>query len=86
MGKGFVTFRDALRERPELSDSLCDEDASVFFPHRVMNLRKVYPYVPEKLSGVLLRFSAGCRIGYDSVAQCVDELCDCAHGLGLPAG
>ena len=44
-GKGFVTFHDAIHSKPELSGRLFDEDASVFFPNLVMNLRKVYGYI-----------------------------------------
>jgi hypothetical protein len=76
VGKGFVTFRDAVRDRPGLSGMLNDGDASVFFPHRVMNLAAVYPYVPRKLNLVLLRFSRGARTFYDSVSQLVEDLGD----------
>jgi hypothetical protein len=39
--------------------TLVFEDASVFFPNRVMNLRKVYGYIPGRLNSVLLPLSAG---------------------------
>lgn len=82
--KGFLSFRDALRLRPELSGKLREEDASVFFPHRTMNLGLVYPYLPAELNGVLLRFSAGARAPYGKISQIVDELGDCAAGAGWP--
>jgi hypothetical protein len=74
VGKGFVTFRDTIRERPQLSSLLNEDDASAFFPHRVMNLRKIYPYVPEKLNDVLLRFSQGAQTAYDSISQVIEDL------------
>ncbi len=86
VAKGFVTFSDALRIRPGLSGKLDVDDASVFFPHRVMNLRKVYPYLPPKLNEVLLRFSAGSRGCYDRASQIVDDLSDCAESMGWPWG
>jgi len=82
VAKGFLSFRDAVLENPMLSGLLCDEDASSFFPHRIMNLRKVYPYIPDKLNKILLRFSKGAQIFYDSVAQCVEELGDCVQQRG----
>ncbi len=82
--KGFLTFSDALRVRPELSGKLHANDASVFFPHRVMNLRKVYPYLPAKLNEVLLRFSAGSPACYDRVSQIVNDLSSCAESVSCP--
>jgi len=49
-----------------------------------MNLRRVYPYVPDSLNRVLLRFSAGATRGYDRLAQVVDDLGACADQLGVP--
>jgi len=82
IGKGFVSFHDAIHARHIPASALWREDASVFFPHRVMNLRKVYPYLPEKLNRVLCRFSSGCEAPYDSMRQIADDLADCAHSEG----
>lgn len=82
VGRGFVSFRDVIQTSPELAGRLSDDDASVFFPHRVMNLRKVFPYVPAKLNDVLLRFSAGAQVFYDKMSQVADDLEECAAGLG----
>jgi hypothetical protein len=78
---GFVTFQDALLIRPELSGALAQEDASVFFPNRVMSLRKVYPYLPAKLNEVLRRFSFGAACCYDRISQITDDLADCVLGM-----
>lgn len=84
VAKGFVTFREVLLERPELLGHLSDDDASVFFPHRVMNLGKVHSYLPRKLGGVLARFSVGTQVCYESVAQILEDLGDCATSQGWP--
>lgn len=84
VAKGFVTFREVLQERPELLGHLSDDDASVFFPHRVMSLGKVHPYLPRKLSHVLARFSVGREGCYESVAQILEDLGDCATSQGWP--
>ena len=81
VGRGFVTFREAIQAAPDLGGRLSDDDASVFFPHRVMNLRKVFPHVPAKLNDVLLRFSAGAQVFYDRMSQLVDDLADCAAAM-----
>lgn len=82
VGKGFVTFHDAIHQQPELAARLWREDASVFFPNRVMNLRKVYPYVPEALNQVLCRFSGGSATNYDRISQVTMDLADCAASMG----
>jgi hypothetical protein len=76
VAKGFMTFRAVLDTWPELSGKLSRDDASVFFPHRVMNLRKVYSYLPEKLNRVLLRFSFGASAGYDRISQITEDLAE----------
>ncbi len=80
--KGFMTFRDAIAIQPQLSGNLSQDDASVFFPYRVMNLRKLYPYLPGKLNEVLLRFSFGARAGYDRISQITEDLAECTASAG----
>jgi tRNA A-37 threonylcarbamoyl transferase component Bud32 len=82
VAKGFVTFHDALQIAPALSGHLFDEDASVFFPNRLMNLRKVYPYIPENLNAILRRFSGGAPACYNRISQISNDLADCAASLG----
>lgn len=74
VGKGDVRF-GALREagHPALA-SLCPEDANIVFQHRLANLRKVYPYIPEGLNRVLLHFSSGARWHYETTGQLLDDL------------
>ncbi len=79
--KGFLTFHDALRIRPELSGRLLDADASVFFPNRVMNLRKVYGYLPARLNDVLCRFSFGALAPYASIRRISADLAECAKRM-----
>ena len=84
VARGFATFREAVQSRPELSGRLVEEDASMFFPHRIMNLSKVYPYIPDALNRVLLRFSVGTRVYYENVGQIVEDLEACTAAPGLP--
>jgi serine/threonine protein kinase len=82
VAKGFMTFRDAVDTWPELSGKLSRDDASVFFPHRVMNLRRIYSYLPGKLNRVLLRFSFGASACYDRISQITDDLREGVASLG----
>jgi serine/threonine protein kinase len=82
VAKGFVTFREVLRDRPDLAGRLSTDDASVFMPNRVMNLRKVYPYLPAKLNDVLMRFAEGAPAArYEAVHQLIDDVGDCLGDL-----
>jgi hypothetical protein len=77
VGMGQHTFQ-SVRHDPrfprELRDSLCREDGSVFFNHRIMNLRKLFPYVPETLNDILVRFSFADGEGYECVADLLGDL------------
>ena len=76
-GKGFVVFREVVEARPDLSGRLTRDDASAFFPYRVMNLRKVYPYLPENLNRVLCRFAIGTTERYRRIADIAEDLAAC---------
>jgi hypothetical protein len=82
-GKGSVRFLSVAEEYPELKDRLTEDDASAFFPHRIMNLRKVYPYLPAKLNDILMRFSVGAGVHYDRIDQVLDDLGDVSSAMGL---
>ena len=70
VGKGIHTFR-GVKRRPEdypASDVVLDEnDAMVFYDYRVANLRKLYPYVDQRLNNILMRFTKGCFDFYEDL-------------------
>jgi hypothetical protein len=49
-------------------------DFSIVEPSRLMNWRKLYPYVPEELNRVLMFFSAGAELYYESAAEVAEDL------------
>ncbi len=53
---------------------LAPGDFSIMFPHRLVNLRLIFPYIPEALNNVLMRFSAGSEVFYESVPELVNDL------------
>jgi serine/threonine protein kinase len=76
-GQGMLTFHEvrASTEIPAaVKASLTAADASAFFPYRVMNLRKVYPDLPDALGEILLHFTADTRAYYESVRPMIDDL------------
>jgi len=73
-GRGDVTVQ-GLRERdPAVLHRLTDDDVSIVFHNRVANLRKVYPYIPEALNRVLLHFSSGSPVYYDTTDELLEDL------------
>ena len=73
-GGGDMTVQAIRSGRPEVYDRLRAEDMSLVFENRLMNLKKMYPYLSETLNRVLLHFSAGAENFYDSVDQLLLDL------------
>jgi hypothetical protein len=77
VGKGEHTFQDVRRGRlpePTGAARLTEHDASAFFAHRIMNLRKLFPWVPEPLNDILMHFSFGTTVFYESVEEVLRDL------------
>lgn len=81
-GKGVHTAHDLAGEDQDLAVSFGPEDFSLLFRNRLVNLRKRFPYIPVSLNRVLLRFSAGTDVFYESVEEMLDDLRPCLRDLG----
>ncbi len=53
------------------------DDLSLLSKDRIFNLKKIYPYLPNCLNDILLHFSAGTSVMYDSVAELHNDLAEC---------
>lgn len=85
-GLGFYDLRNLASCLPDdVPGNVCvePEDFSLFFRHRVMNLKKLFPYVPESLNRVLLRFSHKVEVLYADVGEMLAELEECRGDLGI---
>ncbi|MFW5951975.1 MAG: serine/threonine protein kinase [Gemmatimonadota bacterium] len=85
-GRDFYTLRSRDACLPGgVAGTVClePEDFSLFFGHRVMNLRKLFPYVPESLNRVLMRFAHKVEVLYTSVDEMIAELEACRPDLGI---
>ncbi|MFN3780818.1 MAG: protein kinase [Candidatus Kapaibacteriota bacterium] len=76
VAKGLKTF-DQVLKGSEFSDkvklSLTPEDASAFYNYRIMNLKKLYPYIPIKLNNILLHFTIKPIGYYGSVKEFIED-------------
>lgn len=75
-GKGDLLVQDLRRRGPALAARLREEDLNIVFKNRVVNLRKIYPYIPESLNRVLLHFSVGAQMFYENTSQLLEDLGD----------
>jgi hypothetical protein len=76
-GMGTRTYHEVLRSA-DFSDatknSLTSDDASAFYEHRIMNLKKLYPYIPAHLTNILLHFTVNTTTFYESVSQITADM------------
>jgi hypothetical protein len=51
-----------------------EDDALLFYPYRLANLHKIYPYIPPETNDILLRFSAGATDFYEDFGRMAADL------------
>jgi len=76
-GKGVHTIQDVDAEALGITEA----DCALFFRHRVVNLRKVFPYIPADLNNVLMHYSAQSEVFYESVPELLADLEPCLENL-----
>jgi hypothetical protein len=76
IGKGDVLLGDLRQHAPEKLERLTEEDLNIVFRNRVVNLKKVFPYIPATLNRVLMHFSRGANLFYEHTGQLIDDLED----------
>lgn len=86
VGKGFHNLPDMMACGPagmKMASCLTSSDLSLFFRHRIINLRKLFPYIPHSLNNILLHFGHGAEIFYDSAEEFLNELRACESDLAF---
>jgi len=76
VGKGDVLIRDLANRNPGATSALAKEDFNMVFHNRVVNLRKIYPYIPMALNRVLMHFSVGANVFYEHTSQLLSDLAE----------
>ncbi|MCP4706447.1 MAG: hypothetical protein GY865_17755 [candidate division Zixibacteria bacterium] len=72
VGKGITNFKNILRDAEiseKVKESLVADDSSAFYEYRIMNLKKLYPYIPPKLNNILMHFTIRPKAFYESIDQ-----------------
>ncbi len=73
-GQGDVTLHDLREDNAPVLEQLTDEDMNIIFRNRVMNLKKIYPYIPDSLDYVLRHFSLGANIFYEQTSRFLSDV------------
>lgn len=62
-------------------DTITPEDQSLLSRNRVVNLRKLFPYIPEAMNNIFMHFSQGAGVWYDTVDELVADVEQAAAAL-----
>ncbi len=76
VAKGIASFQQVMHKTDfpaEVRNSLIPEDGSAFFEYRVMNLKKLYPYISDRLSNILLHFTIKPKVFYTDMNDLIDD-------------
>jgi len=60
IGKGILTFDQVIKRSGfsnDVKNSLVREDGSAFYNYRIINLKKLYPYISDNLNDLLMHFA-----------------------------
>jgi len=86
----YLTARGDYHPREVLADPAMGEavakmltpsDFSLLAQNRIVNLQKLFPYIPDALNNILLHFSAGAEIFYETVEELHADLEAALPGL-----
>ncbi|MCP4750034.1 MAG: protein kinase, partial [Proteobacteria bacterium] len=82
LGKGLHLYYSITHEPKkygDLKDRLEVSDFSLLEPSRFLNLRKIYPYIPKLLNDIVMHFSEGADMYYESAYEMIEDLKRCVY-------
>lgn len=84
VGKGFHNL-DMIRSEKKVYGDLIENvnrsDFSILNKHRLMNLKKLYDYIPVPLNNILVHFSRGAEVFYETADEIIEELNRCVYSF-----
>ncbi|MCP3944080.1 MAG: protein kinase [Desulfobacteraceae bacterium] len=84
IGKGFHSYYNLKNDKyfyKDLIDRVSVEDFSLLEKRRLINLRKLYPQIPHTLNNILMHFSNGTDITYESVDEVIEDMNRCLEAF-----
>jgi hypothetical protein len=76
VGQGINSFHTILRSdriSEHVKSSLKPEDGSAFYAYRIINLTKLFPYIPKRLNDILMHFAIKPRGSYTTMDQLLND-------------
>ena len=79
VGKGRQNYQDVM-QYPELYPAvkgklvLYPDDFMLFHKNMIADLRKLFPYIPEKLNQILINFSEGSTFFYENISSLIEDI------------
>jgi hypothetical protein len=73
-GGGDVTVQKLCDCNSPVINHLTVDDMNIIFKNRIVNLKKVFPYISDSLNLILMHFSAAANTFYENTKQFLDEL------------
>lgn len=73
-GKGDVLVNDVLAGVHGAPPALTTDDINIVFRNRVVNLRKIFPYIPKALNRILMHFSETTNRFYLNTGELLEDL------------
>jgi hypothetical protein len=80
LGKDTHRVRDIDRrpgDYPMCRESITPEDKVLLYNDRIANLRKLFPYIPQKLNDIAMRFSVGATNFYQNFEELSEDMYAC---------
>lgn len=74
VGKGDLRLPDLKKQGHPALAKLRQEDENIVFSNRIVNLKKIYPYIPQSLNRILMHFSKGANWFYEKAEQLLEDL------------
>jgi hypothetical protein len=77
IGKGIHTAHMIMKDPisyGDLKDRLEEGDFSIIHRSRFVNLRKLYPVIPKVLNDILMHFSRGANVYYETAEEIIEDL------------
>ncbi len=84
IGQGFHLYYSISHDEQKYGDlrnNITKEDFSILEPSRFLNLKKFYPYIPKLLNDILMHFSEGADIYYESSYELIEDLKRCVYSI-----
>ncbi len=57
-------------------DTIEECDISLLSQNRIVNLAKLFPYIPDSLNNIMMHFSKSSPVFYETVDELYDDLAD----------